>query len=436
MENKAIANEEGIIGAVLEKPEIFSELSDILKPESFSLEQYRWVWEAFFELHENKQRIDVITVADELSRKNRLDQFSTAKNSVFGQWALASIRKVGDPRSAMTYAANIADYHAKRQLQDLAGDVATWANNGRKANDILADMQQIASGITTIDSKATEHTSSLSDALAVARLRTEAAMRGEIVAVPTGLEDLDRALGGGFFSPDFIIVGGRPGTGKTALLTTISRNAAKNGKRVLFVSLEMENAQIATRLLVMESGIPFGKFRSGNLSEDDLELYKDAESKIQTYEKNIVLNDLPAITISMLRQEIRKAGKVDLVIFDYLQLGGVEKKKINRYLEIGELSRGLKGLCKEFALPIVAGAQLSRAVESRQNKRPLMSDLREGGDIENDADIILFLHKDDENNSEIIIGKHRNGGVGSIDTVFMPKKMQFLDAEKRHINFN
>jgi replicative DNA helicase len=430
-------NEVGLIGSIFRDPDRFEELSDIVEPEDFGWDCYRWVWESMKSLHERGMGIDVITIGDELQRDGRIKSFVHHEKIFSERNALAKIREFGDPRMAETYASKVKDYSAKRQLEHLCSQWLDWSQNGRTAPQIMQDMVIQLSHIRTFDSKAFEHTSSLADAVSEAYDHTDRASRGLIKFVPTGFKDIDTLLSGGMTSPDLYVIAGRPGTGKTAFLVSVARNAAMAGKRVAIFSLEMENKQIAMRLIAQESGISYDKQKSGKMKDSDWPVYTAAVEKIadsDTYP--IILNDMPSISISKMRQELRRMGNVDLLIVDYIQLGGVDGKYNRRDQEIGEITRGLKSIAKEFQIPVFAAAQLSRAVEQRSEKKPILSDLRESGDIENDSDVIMFIYRPNQfatdatkYEAEIIVAKHRNGEVGSVDLVYMANLTRFENAK-------
>lgn len=433
-------NEVGLIGSVLRDPDRFEELCEIIESYDFGWECYGWAWESMKSLHDRGMSIDAITVGDELIRDGKLEEFQykNGKDTVWtGRNALSKIREFGDPRAAETYAAKVKDYSAKRQIEEKCAKWTDWSKNGRTASQIMTDMTKELSLIKTFDSKAFEHTQTLADAVSAAYDHTDRASRGLIKFVPTGFKDLDALLAGGMTSPDLYIIAGRPGMGKTAFLVSAARNAAKAGKKVAIFSLEMENKQIAMRLIAQEAGVSYDKQKSGHLSSEDWEQFtKAAETLANPDLYPIVINDMPSISVSKMRQELRRMENVDLLIVDYIQLGGVDGKYDRRDQEIGEITRGLKSIGKEFGIPVFAAAQLSRAVEQRSEKKPILSDLRESGDIENDADVVMFIYRPNQfatdqtkYEAEIIVAKHRNGAVGSVDLVYMPHLTRFENAK-------
>jgi len=437
-------NEAAVIGAVLRDPSIFEMLSEILLPEDFGWHSYGLAWKAMGSLHEQGMVIDTITLGDELQRWGNLDDFGmTAETGVVmwsGRAALSKIREIGDPRSALSYSQKISDYSAKRVLLQLMSQGAVWSVNGRTAVDIVSDMTSKLNAIRVYDTKASQHTQTLGDAVSEAYDLTSSAAEGKIIYVDTGFLDLDKILGG-LSAPDVYVIAGRPGQGKSAFLTSVARNVAIQKKKVAFFSLEASNKQNAMRMISMESGVSFDRQKSGKLLDSEWPLYTHAVevlSDIETYP--IVFNDLPSISVSRVRQELRRIkqllGGLDLVMFDYIQLGGTDKKHERRDLEVGEVTRGLKSLAKEFDVPILAAAQLNRALEQRSEKRPVLSDLRESGSIENDAQCVMFIYRPDQyekdtdkaNIAEIIIAKHNNGSVGSVELIYRSCLTRFENA--------
>jgi replicative DNA helicase len=255
--------------------------------------------------------------------------------------------------------------------------------------------------------------------------------------VPTGFTDLDKLLNG-LQPSDFLIIAGRPGQGKTGFLLTLAKNAALiHKKHVAIFSLEMSNEQVVQRLIAQETGISSHNLRNGKLVGNEWELFNHA---IEVYsDTHMYLDDTPALTPLQLRTKCRRLHMeygIDLVIIDYLQLMGGDSRNDNRVQEVSHISRSLKVLARELNVPVLAAAQLSRAVEQRTDKKPMLSDLRESGSLEQDADIVMFIYRPDEyekdsdknNITKILISKHRNGPVGEIDLIFRGELTRFENA--------
>jgi replicative DNA helicase len=269
--------------------------------------------------------------------------------------------------------------------------------------------------------------------------------RDEIIGVPTGFKDLDKLLGG-MQNSDLLILAGRPGRGKTSLLLSMALNSAKlHKKRVAIFSLEMSNEQLVQRLVSQETAIDSHRLRLGKLQDDEWPRFTQAITLLS--ETGIFLDDTPAISTLQLRTKCRRLNsevKLDMIVVDYLQLMTSDQRIDNRVQEVSAISRALKTLARELNVPVLTAAQLSRAVEQRSGGKPMLSDLRESGSIEQDADVVLFLHHPDDwnddpqkkNITEIVVAKHRNGPTGSVELVFLEQLTKFADAETRHLTFD
>jgi replicative DNA helicase len=264
---------------------------------------------------------------------------------------------------------------------------------------------------------------------------TDAAAQGKVVGVPTGLFDLDRILGS-LIAGNVYIVAGRPGQGKTGLLLTIAKHAAQvNKKRVAIFSLEMSRLQVAQRLIAQEAEVDLQRIIQGKLLENEWPLYTQGVEVVA--DLSIVINDLSSININQIRQTARKIkanGGLDLIIVDYIQLAGGDGGKYqNRELEVSAVSRGLKYLARELNVPILAAAQLSRAIEQRSVKTPILSDLRESGSLEQDAYAVIFIHvpEVEDNTIQLIVAKHRNGATGLCDLIIKKSFVKFENASTK-----
>jgi replicative DNA helicase len=312
----------------------------------------------------------------------------------------------------------------------MANKIAMWSSNGRTASAIISDVENEFSKMVLHSGKAMSHTMGMDVAVAQALDATEKASKGDR-ALKTGLVDLDKLIG--IQKQELIVLAARPGMGKTALLCTILLNAADIGKHGLLFSIEMSGVSITQRFISQLSGISAFRIMNGNIHEEEQEKYQQAADMVSGLP--ITVCDLPAIRIGQIRSEARK-HKADFIALDYVQLANADQKNDRRDLDIGEVTRGLKALAKELDIPILAAAQLNRAVEARGEKKPVLSDLRESGNIEQDADQVLFLYKKSEiDPMEIIIAKHRNGPTGTVITYFNQETMRFGDSTTRNVNF-
>lgn len=427
-QNLAYDQEEAVIGALLKKPEKIELVKSIISVDCFFIQRFGWAYQSMLDLHERGLHIDAVTVGDELERHGRMQEFG-------GRMALSVLRENNRWDNPESYAVKILDYAAKRTLLEQAGLMAAWSNNGRDASAIRDDMIKKLADIRVPNHRANQHTQTMKEALSQ---NWDTVNNGNQNCIKTGFIDFDHILDDGLCAPDFMVIAGRPGDGKTSLLLSIAKNAAEAGKKVVVFSLEMSNEQVVMRIISMETGVPFGAMRRGRMTREQWELYNSAVEKYESLP--LYLNDLPAITISAMRRVLMELqslyGMMDLVIVDYLQLQGADGKHNTREQEVSEVSRGLKVIAKEFDVPVLAAAQLSRAVEQRSEKRPLLSDLRESGSIENDSDIVAFIYRpekydaksDKHNIAEIIVAKHRNGAVGSIELFFRSSLTRFENA--------
>lgn len=434
--------EAALIGAGLRSAKAFEAAKDIVTTDDFHAVHHQWAWDAMSALNSRGMGIDAVTVGDELERMGKLKDFFSPSKHLSGRAALAFLRDSGEPRNINSYAAEVVDYSGKRQLELICTQAVNWSQNGRRADEIMKDLTKRMEAVKVYDAVTVDHTQTLKDAISDSYDHTDRASRGEIVTLETGFPEIDAMLGGGLIAPDFMVIAGRPGDGKTALKVSIAKNVAEQGKRVAVFTLEMMNKQIAMRLIAMESGISYGRQKSGKLREQDWPVYTHAIEKLASKDYAIILNDLPAITIPAMRRELRRIaqdGPIDLVIIDYIQLQGVEDEHERRDLQIGEITRGIKTICKEFTLPVIAGAQMSRAVETRTDRRPMLADLRESGSIENDADIVAFIYKPDkmdDTKAELIFCKNRNGALGSVDLAFQPERTLFKSTSMKNFTPN
>ena len=424
--------EENLIGALLKDPSQLEMVKSIVQPDDFHVHALGWAYGAMLSLQERGLGVDSVTLGDELERHGHAQDFVIG--GFTGRIALADIRANFKGDHPKSYANKVLGYAAKRRMLEEMSIGANWMNNGREPDEIRNDMIRRLTDIRVPNAKANQHTQTFKEALSQ---NWDEVNNGNVNYVPTGFIDIDKALNNGMYAPDFMIIAGRPGTGKTSFMLSVAMNAAKAGKRVVMFSLEMSNSQIIMRSASMETGIPFGIMRSRKMNDKQKELYNKF---IEDFEAlPIHLNDLPSITVNVMRQTLYEIiaihGDVDLVLVDYLQLQGVDAKFGNRQEEVSSISRGLKMICKEFDVPVLAGAQLSRAIEQRAEKRPVLSDLRESGSLEQDSDIVTFIYVADEYKetgaTDIIFAKNRNGPVGTIPLKFMKERTKFVNVSTR-----
>ena len=425
----------GVLGSIIIDPEAIVQVSDFLHPDDFYRDAHRTIYEVILQLYEEHEPADFITICDELERRNKLEEVGGAS------YITSLINQVPTSGNVEFYGRIVERTAILRRLIHAAGQIAAIAYEEGDADIALDRAEQLIFQIS--QRHARSDFSHMRDILAeyMNKLDQLHERHGSIVGVPTGFTDLDR-LTGGLQKSDLIVLAARPGIGKTSLAMSMAHNAAlKYHNSVAFFSLEMSKDQLAQRLLSMDSGIDQQRLRTGRIEEEEWERIVYAMDTLS--EANIWIDDTASITPLEMRSKSRRIHAqhgIDLIIVDYLQLmqatiGG--KRNENRVQEISEISRSLKGLARELNIPVLALAQLSRAVESRQSKVPQLSDLRESGSIEQDSDIVMFIYRDDVYNPEsekksiadVIIAKHRNGPVGEISLYFQANQTRFRDLE-------
>jgi len=433
----SIEAEEAVLGSVLIDPEAIYRVSSFLKTDDFYIVKNQWVWSACLALHERREPIDFVTITRELAARNQLDEL--------GGPAYIShlINVVPTAIHAEGYGHIVERTALRRRLLGAASDIAQLAYE--EADDIdqtIDSAEQALFGVS--QRRVSRDMLPISEAIRnyFDHIEYLYEHRGEPLGIPTGFLDLDKMLGG-LQRSDLIIIAARPGVGKTSLMLNIALNAARKfHQRVAIFSLEMSNEQIVQRLVSGETGIDSQRLRLGDLRDDEWGLFVQATNALS--DAAIYMDDTPSISALQLRTKARRLYAefgLDLIIIDYLQLMSGDQRTENRVQEISYLSRSLKGLARELHVPVLVASQLSRAVEQRSDKRPVLSDLRESGSIEQDADIVIFIYRDDvydedserKNIAELIIAKHRNGPTGSVELYFQKNLTQFKNALKRDI---
>ncbi len=424
--------EEAVLGAVLINPEMYFDLAEFLEPDDFFIVRNRWVWQAFQRLQERRARIDYLTVIEELQQRNQLAEMGGSA------YLTALLNQTPSSLNAVEYGKIVEEYSIRRRMLSAANDIAKLAYN--RDQNIGSVLEEAEKHIFGISQKHTRHdVEFIKDVMndLYDHVGSLAQMGDEIMGVPTGLRDLDRLLGG-LQKSDLLIIAGRPGSGKTGFLLSVAKYAAQTHKKhVAFFSLEMSNEQLATRLIAQETSIDTQRLRTGKLQDQEWGLFTAAIESLS--DTHIYLDDTAAITPLQLQTKCRRLDqehKLDLIIVDYLQLMTGDRQIDNRVQEVSNISRNLKVLARDLKVPVLAAAQLSRAVEQRADKRPMLSDLRESGSLEQDADVVLFIHRPDMmeegpagNLAEIIVAKHRNGPTHSgIQMVFLKNLARFVDA--------
>ena len=432
--------EEAVVGAVLINPEVYYDVAQFLQADDFYIHRNKWIWEAFTRLHEQRTPIDMLTLSDELDRVGQLAELGGPA------YLTALINQVPSSLNAESYGRIVEAHSIRRKMINAANQIASLAYNEEALVDTVMDEAEKA--VFNVSERRLKH-----DLVPISSVLSEyydriddlAKRSDEIFGVPTGFIDLDRLLSG-LQPSDLLIIAGRPGQGKSGFLLSVAKNAALTHKKhVAVFSLEMSNEQVVQRLMAQETGIDSQRLRTGKLAEEEWPLFTHA---IEVFsDTKIFLDDTPAITPLQLRTKCRRLHMeygLDLILIDYLQLMGGDTRTDNRVQEVSYISRNLKVLARELNVPVLAAAQLSRAVEQRSDKRPVLSDLRESGSLEQDADIVMFIYRPDQyekdtvkqNVAEIIVAKHRNGPVGSVELIFRSSLAKFENAATKHVSFN
>lgn len=418
--------EKAVIGGIFLKQNVVEEITSILSPEDFFNAELKKIYSSVLQLHNNNKPIDPIIVLEE-DKSIKEDTFYDV------------IESIPTAANITEYAHIVKNKSKLRGLQNTATKIIEMTSDDMIIPDEIIDKAEAL--VFDISKKnKTKDVLSIKELLGEEYQRLEEIYRNTDLysGITSGYPSLDKMISG--FNPsDLIIIAARPSMGKTAFALNTAFNAAKSGKSILIFSLEMSSSQILQRLLSINSGIGIQKIRNGFLKDEDWKKLGNASNFLGNFHINIA--DIPNITVMEMRAAARRmkaAGKLDMIIVDYLQLiKGSNLRIENRQQEISEISRSLKGLARELDVPVIALSQLSRAVEQRADRRPMLSDLRDSGAIEQDADIVAFLYRDgyyNEKNdttkgdTEIIIGKQRNGPVGTVKLKFIPELAKFAEV--------
>ncbi len=430
--------EEAVLGSLLIDPDAILEVASFLKAEYFYREQNRWIYQAIVDLHEAREPLDFVTLADTLRKRSQLEDAGGEG------YLIGLLNAVPTSVNARSYARLVEGAALRRRLIGAATAIANLAyDEDEDVNVVLDRSEQALFSIS--ESRTTRDLMPVRDIARdyLDRIEELNARGDDMIGVPTGFVDIDRLLGG-LNKSDLLIVAARPGMGKTSFQLGMALHAGlRHGKRIAIFNLEMSGEQLVQRMIAAETRIDSQRLRRGQLHDQEWPIFLEAVGRLS--ETRIFIDDTPSITPLQLRTKCRRLYAehgLDLVMIDYMQLMQAERTTNNRVQEISEISRSLKSLARELDVPVITASQLSRAVENRQDKRPQLSDLRDSGSIEQDADIVMFIYRDEYYNpdttdrpniAEINIAKHRNGPTGVVDLYWHGKLATFRNLQRQEV---
>lgn len=448
--------EQSVLGAIILDPQLINSTQEVLLPESFYRGAHQHIFRAMMNLNEDGDEIDVVTLMDQLTKEGTLSEAG-------GPQYLAELSNNVPTTRNIQYYTNIVSNHAlKRRLIQTADSIANDGyDNELELDAILSDAERRILELSS--NRQSDGFKDIRDVLGQVYETAEELDQnsGQTPGIPTGYRDLDQ-MTAGFNRNDLIILAARPSVGKTAFALNIAQKVAthEGNYTVGIFSLEMGADQLATRMICSSGNVDSNRLRTGTMTEEDWNRFTIAVGKLSR--TKIFIDDTPGIRITDLRSKCRRLKQehgLDMIVIDYLQLiqGSGSRASDNRQQEVSEISRTLKAIARELECPVIALSQLSRGVEQRQDKRPMMSDIRESGSIEQDADIVAFLYRDDYYNRgegedddagfepqsndengeiEIIIAKQRNGPTGTVKLHFMKQYNKFTDIDYAHANMS
>ncbi len=432
---KSIEAEEALLGSLLIDPDVISHVANVVMPEDFYLARHGEIYDVIRTLFDEGAPVDFVTVTEELERRDKL-------NEVGGRSYITSlVNSVPTAINAFQYAEIVQEKATLRQLITAAGDIARKAyDDSQDVGDVVNEAEKLIFAIA--ERRLDQDLVSITEVVprVIEEIKELHERRGEVLGVPSDFNLLDAMLGG-FQKSDLIILAARPGMGKTSLALNIALNAAKNhSAQVAIFSLEMSREQLVQRLLSQEARIDSQHLRLGKIyNQDEWMRLEQAAETLRTC--RIYIDDTAALSPFELRTKARRLYSehgLDMIIVDYMQLMHGGRRSENRVQEISFISRTMKQLARELKVPVIALSQLSRQVENRADKHPQLSDLRESGSIEQDADLVMFIYREGKYDAEsershiaeIVIAKHRHGPTGSVDLFFDEKYTQFTEVAK------
>ncbi|MBE5852981.1 MAG: replicative DNA helicase [Lachnospiraceae bacterium] len=431
----SIEAEQSVIGSMIMDKEAIVTASEIVSEDDFYNKQYGILFQAMVDLNEEGKPVDLITL------QNRLKEMDVPPEVSSLEFVRDLISAVPTSANVKYYATIVAEKATLRKLIRTNEEVINSCYLGKDSLELILDEAEKNIFKITQKRNTGEYVPIKQVVLnAMEQIERASKHRGDVTGIPTGFNDLDYKTAG-FQPSDLILVAARPSMGKTAFVLNIAQHVAfKKNMAVAVFSLEMSKEQLVNRLFSLESKVDSHHIRTGNLSDQEWEMLIESAGVIGR--SNLIIDDTPGISIAELRSKCRKY-KMDhdlkMIIIDYLQLMSGSGRSDSRQQEVSDISRALKALARELNVPVIALSQLSRAVEQRPEHRPMLSDLRESGAIEQDADVVMFIYRDDYYNkdsdrkgiAEIIIAKQRNGEIGTVELAWLPSYTQFANLEKR-----
>ena len=429
----SVEAEQAVLGSMLISPACVPSVIEQLKAEDFYVETNRLIFDTISQMFTDGRPIDPVTVLDEM-------KFAGHKNHANRDYFMQLMETTPSATNVLEYTGIVRGKSMLRELQQASAEIIDLTRKEEEEPQTIADLaeQKI---YAVRQGREVKGFASINEAIREVydQLDELAANPGKLPGIPTGFSLLDQYIGG-LNKSDLILMAARPGMGKTAIALNMALNAArKSGKTVVIFQLEMSKSQLATRLLSSEGLVDSKKLRMGNLNDDDWQRMAGATEVLQRLP--ILIDENSGITVPEMKAKCRRLGKdLGLIVIDYLQLMHSPKHTDNRVQEVAEISRSLKIMAKELQVPVLCCSQLSRGPEGRTNKRPMLSDLRESGSIEQDADIVLFIYRDDyyndesekKNTAELIVAKNRHGETGTVELQWMGQFTSFATQETRH----
>jgi len=435
----SIEAEQAVLGGLLLAPRAFDQVADVITETDFYREDHRHVYRAIHELSNKGKPCDAVTVTEWFESHGKVEQVDG------GAYISQLAANTPSAANVKAYAEIVREKSILRQLIDVGAEItsAAFSAEGRDSRELLEEAERKVFGIADQGMRSRAGFVSVQETLkeAIEKIQELHEFEGEITGTPTGFKDFDK-LTAGLQDSDLIIVAGRPAMGKTTLAMNIAENAAiKHNVPVAIFSMEMSSLQLVMRLFSSLGQIDQTRLRTGSL--DELDWPKLTSAMNLLHKSHIFIDETPSLSPAELRARARRLKRehnIGMIVVDYLQLMAVPGSNENRATEIAEISRSLKAIAKELHLPVIALSQLNRQLEQRPNKRPVMADLRESGAIEQDADLIVFIYRDevyndetpDKGKAEIIIGKHRNGPTATTVLTFQGQWLRFVNYAPEH----